>query len=109
MDFVQFLYEQLTVFRIHDGLYRSTEYAGIVFFEYTCLVKSYTAVQGCLSTERQQHTVGTFLGDDFLYEIRSDGQEVNFVGHTFRGLHGGDVRVDQDGFDTFFLQGFQGL
>ena len=51
VDFVQLLYEELTVFRIHDGLYRSTQYAGIVFLEHAGFVESHTAVQGSLSTE----------------------------------------------------------
>ena len=109
IDFIQLLHEKLTVFRIHDGLYRCTQHACIIFFEDTCLIQSHTTVQCRLSTERQEHTVRTFLGNHLFYEIRSHRKEIDLVGNPIRGLHGRDVRVDEDSFDTFFLQRLQGL
>ena len=72
-------------------------------------MERYATVQCRLSTERQEYAVRTFLLDDPLHEIGSDGQEVDFIGHPFRGLHGGDVRIDEHRTDAFFLQGFQCL
>ena len=67
------------------------------------------AVQGCLSAESEQYPVGAFFFDDTFDEIWRYRQEVYLVGKSVGGLHGGDVGVDQDSGDAFFLEGFEGL
>jgi hypothetical protein len=57
-----------------------------------------------LSAKGEHNAVGTFFFDNLLHEVRGYGQEVNPVGNAFRGLHRGNVRIDEDGVDTFFLQ-----
>ncbi len=49
------------------------------------------------------------LFDDTFDEIWRYRQEVYLVGKSVGGLHGGDVGVDQDSGDAFFLEGFEGL
>ena len=107
--FVEFLHEEVTVFSVHDSLYRGTQHTYTVFFENALLIEFRTAVQRRLSTESQQNAIGTFLLDDFFHEIRSHRQEVNLIGDTFRSLDGSDVGVHQHGADTFFTQRFQRL
>jgi hypothetical protein len=47
--------------------------------------------------------------DDLSHKVRCDGQEVNLVGKTLGCLDGGDVGVDQDGVNTFFLERLDSL
>ena len=49
------------------------------------------------------------LLDDALHEIRLHRQEVNLVCHTFRGLHSGNVWIDEHSFYAFFAQCLQCL
>ena len=67
------------------------------------------AVQRRLSAKGEEDAVGALLLDDALDEEGRYGEEVYFVGDAFGRLHGGDVRVDEDGFDAFLAQGFQRL
>ena len=106
---VELLDKQLAVFRIHDGLHRCAQYPDVVFLQDTALVERHAAVQRRLPAERQQDTVGTFLGDYFFHEERGNGQEVNRIRHTFGGLHGRDVRVDKDRLDAFLPNRLQRL
>ena len=108
VDFVQFVYEQVAVFGVHNGLHGGAEHAHAVFFEHAAFVELHAAVQGGLAAEREQNAVRTFPGDDVFDEIRRYGQEVNLVGDSFAGLHGGDIRVDQDGVYPLFLEGLEG-
>ena len=62
-----------------------------------------------MTAEREQNTLRTFFCDDFLYEERCYGEEVDMVGHTFRGLYRCDVGIDENGLYTFFPQRFEGL
>ena len=109
IDFIQLMHENLTVFRIDNGLYGSTENFYAIFLKNSIFVKGDTAVQCRLPTKGEHNTIRTFFFDDFLYKIRSDRQEVNLVGNAFRSLHGSDVRVDKNGVDTFFFQSFECL
>ena len=95
LDLVQFLHEEVTVFRIHDSFYRSTQYAYTIFIQDTTCVQLSTAVQGSLTTESQQDTIRLFLLDDFFYEISSYRQEINLICDTFRSLDSRNVRVYQ--------------
>ena len=103
--FISFSFRtNISVFRIYNGLYGRTEHLDAVFPENTFLVKLHTAVQSRLSAKGEHDAVGTFFFDNHLHEVRGYRQEVNPVGNTFRGLHRGNVRIDEDGVDTFFLQ-----
>ncbi|CDB81702.1 uncharacterized protein BN507_01766 [Bacteroides clarus CAG:160] len=104
IDFIQLPDEYLTVFRIYDSLHGSTEHLYTVLLKNPLLVKLHAAVQRRLSAKSEHNAVGALFLDNFLHEIRGNGQEVNLVGHTFRGLHRSDVRVYKYGMDTFFFQ-----
>ena len=88
---------------------RSSENLDIVFVKYSVLVQFHAAVQCCLATEREENALRLLLGDDLLDKERGYRQEVDLVGHAFRSLHGGDVRVDEDGLDALLAQGLEGL
>ena len=108
-NFVELLHKEVAVFGVHDGFYRSTQHAHAVFLQDAVQVEFGTAVQSCLSAECQQDAVGLFFLDDFFYEIGSHRQEINFIGNAFRCLDSSNVRVHQNGTDTFFAQSLQCL
>ena len=109
VNLVQLLHEQLAVLGVDDGLHGSTQYLHVVLLEHACLIEGDAAVQGRLSAKGQHNAVGALLRDDFLHEIGRHGEEIDLVGHALRGLHGGDIGVDEDGGDAFLLQCLQGL
>ena len=102
-------HKQLAVLRVHDSLNGGAKHPDTIPLKHTAPVKLHTAVERRLTTKGQQDAVRTLLLDNPLHEIRLHRQEVNLVGHSLRGLHRCDVRVDQHCPDTLFLQGFQGL
>ena len=109
IDFVQALHKQLAVFGIDDGLYGSAQHADTVSFQHTALIQLHAAVECRLPAKREQDAVGTLLLDDFLYEVGLDWQEIHFVGHALRGLHGSDIGVDEHRLDALFPQCLQSL
>ena len=109
VDLVQFLDKQLAVFRVHDGLHGRAEHLEVILLQYAAAVEFNTAVQRRLSTERQHNTLRAFFFYHALDEIRSDGQEINTVGHAFRSLHRGNVRIDEHCFDALLFECFQRL
>ena len=109
VDFIKFLDEEFAVFSVDDGLYGSSQHLHIVFFECSGAEKFHTAVQCGLSAKGKHDALGAFLFDYTFYEIRCNGQEVYLVCYAFRGLYGGNVGVDQDGFDAFFLKRLETL
>ena len=108
-NFVQLLYEKVTVFGVHNRFYRGAQYLYAVFFQRAVLVQFRSAIQCGLSSECQQDAVGAFFLDDFRNEMRSDRQEIYLVGNAFRSLYRSDVRVNQYRADAFLAQCFQGL
>ena len=83
VDFIQLLYEELTVLSIHDSLNRSTQYLDIIFLQDALAIEFHTTVEGSLTTEAEEDTVWLLLLDNTLYEVRLHWQEVNLVGNTF--------------------------
>ena len=108
-NLVEALHKEVAVLGIDDGLYGGAQHLDAVLLKNTLLVEFNATVQGCLSTEREQDAVGAFLLDDTLHKLGGDGLEIDGISHILRGLHGGDVRIDQHGVDALFLQGLQGL
>ena len=88
---------------------RGTEHLDVIFFENSALVKFDSAVEGCLASESKQDTLGTLPCYDLLDKKRSDRQEVDPVGTAFACLDGGDIRIDEDGLDTFLPHRLEGL
>ena len=109
VDFVQFLHEEFAVFGVDDGLHGGAQHLHVVLLEHAFLVEGHAAVQCRLPAKGQHDAVRPLLLDDLLNEVGGDRQEVNLVGHTLRGLHGGDVGVDEDGLDALFLEGLECL
>ena len=108
-NLVESFYEEVAVFCVDDGLYRRPQYFDAVFLKDSLLIQLHAAVQGCLSTKREQDAIRTFLLDDTLHEISRYWLEIHRVGHILRGLYCSDIRIDQHRVDAFFLQGFQRL
>ena len=108
-DLIQFLYEKLSVFSIHNGLNRSSKYLDIIFFQHFVFIKCHTAVERSLTTERKKNSLRTLFRDNFLHKERSNRQEVNLVCHTFGGLNSSNVRVYEDSLNSLLTQRLEGL
>ena len=85
------------------------EHLQVIFFEDAALVEFHTAVEGGLSAEGQHDAVGVFLFDDLFNEEGGHGEEVYTVGHALGRLDGGDIGVDQNGLNAFFLESLESL
>ena len=108
-DLVELLNEEFTVFGVDDSLHRRTEHTHVVLVEDAIAVEFNTAVERCLSTEREEDAVRTLLLDYFLYEVRLYGKEIYLVGNAFRCLHCCDVRVDEHCLYALFAQSLKRL
>ena len=109
INLIESLHKELTVFRIHNSLHRSTQYLDIVFLQYTTLIEFNTTIQCSLSAKGQQDTVRTFFLYDTFYKKRLDWQEIDLVGNTLRSLHGSDIRIDEHRLHTLLTQRLQCL
>ena len=108
-DLIELASEEVTVFRVHNGLDGSTQYLDIVLLEDAALVECYTAVERCLSAEGKEDPLRTLLLDDLLDEEGGDGEEVDLVSDAFGGLYRGDVGVDEYGAYPLFAHGLECL
>ncbi len=106
---VELLYEKITVFRVHDCLYRCAEYGHPIFLQSAVEEQFRATVKGSLSSEGKEDAVGTFLLDDAGYKKRCHWKEINLVSDTFRCLNSSDVRIHKNRTDAFFPEGFQCL
>ena len=109
INLVELLYEEVTVLSVHDSLYAGTKHLYAIFLQHARLIQLCTAVQRCLSTERQKYTVRAFLFYHFSYEMSVYRQEIHLVCNTLTRLNGCYVRIDKHTADTLFAQGFQSL
>ena len=62
-----------------------------------------------MTSEGNVDSVGLLVLDDLSNELRVDGEEVDLVGETFRGLDGSDVGVDENGVDPLLLESLDRL
>ena len=106
---VELFDEELAVFGVDDGADGGAENLDAVAFEDARAIEFYAAVKGGLSAESEQDAVGALLLDDAFYKVGGDREEVYLVGEALRGLHRGDVGVDEDGDYAFLFHGFEGL
>ncbi|KAI3479544.1 hypothetical protein L1887_58356 [Cichorium endivia] len=68
-----------------------------------------TDVERGLTTKGAVDTVRSLVLDDLEHKLGGDGEEVDLVGETSRGLDGGDVGVDEHGVDALLLERLDGL
>ncbi len=108
-DLVEFLDEEVSVLCVHDSLNRGSKHLHIVLVKNSVLVQFHTAVKGGLASEREEDALWLLLDDDLLDEERGDRQEIDLVGNSFRGLYGGDVRVDKDCLDALLTESLESL
>ena len=109
LNLVQFLDKEIPVFRVHDGLYRGTQYLHIVLIQRSRLVQLHATVQGRLATETQQDALRALPFNNPFHEEGRHRKEVDLVGHSLAGLYRGDVRIDENRLDPLFLQRLEGL
>ena len=109
VDFVELVYKEFAVLRIHNGLHGRAKHLDTVFFEDALAVKFHAAVECGLSAEGKHDALRLLFFDDFFHEERRDGKEVDMVCHAFRRLNRGDVGIDEHRLDAFFAQRFEGL
>ena len=108
-DLVELASEEVTVFRVHDGLDGRTQDLDVILLEDAALMECYTAVESRLSTEGKENSLRTLLLDDLLDEEGGDGEEVDLVRNAFGGLYRGDVGVDEYGAYPLFAHGLECL
>ncbi len=101
VDFVEFFNEQFAIFRVHDGLYGSTEHLDAVFFQHTALIKLHSAIKRRLTAKSQKNAIRTLFLNDTLNEIWLNGQEINLIGNPFGCLHSGNIRIDEHCINAF--------
>ena len=106
---VELAYEQLPVLGVDYRLYGRSEHPYAVAFEHSAAVQLDSAVEGRLSSEREQYALRLLLEYDLLDEERGHRQEIHLVRHALGSLHRRDVGVDQDGLYAFLAQGLQRL
>ena len=109
VDLIQLAYEQLPILGIHDSLHRGTQYLHAILLQHAALVKGHATIQRRLPAESEQDTFRTFLLDHLFHKKRSNGQEINRVRDSFRGLYRSDIRIDQYRLNPLFLNRLQGL
>ena len=109
VNLVQAFHEEFAVFGVHDGLNGCAEHLQVVLFEDATLVEFHAAVEGGLSAEGQHDAIGAFLLDDLFHEEGGHGEEVDTVCHALGRLNGGNIGVNQDGLNAFFLEGLECL
>ena len=68
-----------------------------------------TEIKRSLSADIQHDGVRFFLRNDFAREMRRQGQEIDAVGKPGVRLDGGDIGIEEDGFNFFFFQRFDRL
>ena len=108
-DLIELASEEVTVFRVHNGLDGSTQDLDIVLLEDAALMECYTAVERCLSAEGEENALRALLLDDLLDEEGGDGKEVDLVSNAFGGLYRGNVGVDEYGAYPLFAHGLECL
>jgi hypothetical protein len=87
----------------------STDVPDIVLLQNTTLAQLDTAVKSSLATTLEHDGIWELLLNNPLDKLWLDRKEIELVGASFRGLNGGDIRIDQQAFDAFFAQSFDRL
>ena len=109
VNLVKLFHEEVTVFCVHDSLYRGTQHIHTVLLEHTVEVKFCTNVQTRLSTPSEHNAVRALLLDDFSYKKRCHRQEINPVSNTFTSLNCSNIWIDKDGTNTLLTQSLESL
>lgn len=109
VDLVQGLGEKITVLTGLQGLDAGSQNANTVALEDTHAVHLHTQVQGGLTTEREEDTIGSLPLNDIGDILGGNGEVVHFIRELVIGLNRRNVGVDQDGLDTGLLEGLESL
>ena len=78
---IETFHKEVTVFGIDDGLYGGTQHLDTILLEHATLIEFHTTVEGRLTTEREQDTIGALFLDDALHEVGLYGLEIYGIGH----------------------------
>jgi hypothetical protein len=108
-DLVEALDEEIAILRFLDRADRGAEDRHAVALQHAGTGEREAAVERRLAAEAEHDRVGALELDNLLDELGSDRQEVHLVGEGVGGLNRRDVRVDENRFDAFFLEGLDGL
>ncbi len=87
-----------------DRLERSAQHLNTMAFQNSLLIQFHPAIERGLSAEGEQQPIWFLSFDDAFDKLHIDRQEVDFIGQVLAGLDCGDVGIDQDRGDPFFLQ-----
>ena len=109
VDLLKGLGEEISVLRKLQCPDTGTENLDTVLLEEAELLHLDTQIEGGLTTEGQEDTIGLLPLDDVLDVLGGDGEVVDLVGEGVVGLDGSDVGVDQHGSNTGLLEGLERL
>ena len=96
INLVQGLGEEITVLTGLQGLDGGTENLDTVAFKGAHAVHLHTQVQGGLTTEGEENTIGALALNDVGNILGGDGEVVDFIRKLVVGLDSRNVGVDQD-------------
>ena len=109
VNLIKLLYEEVTVFCVHDSLNRGTQHIHAILLEHTIEVELSTYVQTRLTTPSQHNAVRALFLDNLSYKKRCHRQEINLVSNTFTCLNCSNVWINEDGTNTLLAQGLESL
>ncbi len=109
MNFIKHFPENIPVLGVNYRLDRRTDHFNIVLVKNSGLIKLHPAVEGGLPAKSQQDALRLLLFYHLLHKKGSNRQKINFIRNFFRGLNGGNIRIDEYRFHAFLFQRFQRL
>ena len=99
--------EHFTVFSSDDGIDRSTENLHTKPLKF--ILELDTDLEGGLTTKCHIDGIGSLMLDDLAHKVSIDRKEIDLIRQPLGRLDCSNVGVDQDGVDSLFLQGLDGL
>ena len=101
--------EEFPVFGFFDSRQMRPEELDVIFFQDTGVSQFDSHVQADLAAKGSQQAVRPFFFNDFRHVVEGNRFDIDAVGNVFVGHDRRRVAVDEDDFQSFFLQGTAGL
>ena len=101
--------EECPVFGFFDSRQMRPEELDVIFFQDTGVSQFDSHIQADLAAKGSQQAVRPFFFNDFRHVVEGNRFDIDTVGNVFVGHDRRRVAVDEDDFQSFFLQGAAGL
>jgi hypothetical protein len=108
-DLIENLIKGLSIFCEAYRLRWCPENGYTIFREDSSFLEFESAVQCGLSSECEHDPIRTFSFDDLLHVFRSHRQEIELIGESGIGLYSRDIRIHEDGLDSFLFESLDRL